>query len=157
MRMILAFLVVLAGCGERVVALHDDWLDSFSLHTVEYEIYRDQFAIVEARPIVVTSSDGVGYAVLLNVRRRDANGPKINQITSGTVSLNYSRHDRKRTHCIDGCQRAELGAIHFSKRAFEIAAHTGLPLRIWGQRARYDGIVPADAFAQVLSRISQSD
>lgn len=154
MRWIVLSLLVLAGCGQRVVVLRDDWLGTLAFYTVEHEIYRDQFAIVEARPIVITGTDGLGYAVLTNVRRRDANGPKVERMTMGAVTLDYVMLDRKRTHCIDGCQKAEVGAIHMSREAFTIAAQTGLSLRIWGHRGRYEGTVPARAFAEVLSQVA---
>ena len=155
MRWIL-LLFALAGCqpiGDQVVTDYDDWLRSTSFTTQEREIYRgaDGIGIVTARPVIVMSPDGTGYAVLTNVRRRDVNGPRIDRITSQGVTLDYRRHDRLFTHCIDGCQRAEIGAIVLSRDAFTLAARTGLPLRIWGQRGRYEGTVPAEAFARVLT------
>ncbi len=154
MRWILLCILVLAGCGSRTVVLRDDWRGTLAVHTTAHEVYRDQFAIVEVRPVVVTSDQGAAFAVLTNVRRRDANEPRIVRMTSGDTLLRYTRHDRLRTHCIDGCQKAEVGAIHLSRKAFVIAASTGLPLRIWGQRGRYGGVVPAHAFADALSRLA---
>lgn len=153
MRLVLVFLLVLSGCGQGVVALRDDWTGALALHTVEYEIYRDQFTLVEARPIVIISDTGTGYAVLTNVRRRDTNAPQVMRMTSAGVTLPYVLHDHRKTHCIDGCQNAEIGAIHLSHDAFVLAAQIGLPLRIWGLRGRFEGSIPASAFAEVLSQL----
>ena len=93
------------------------------------------------------------FGVFTNIRRRDANCPRIGRITSGGQTLDYTAHDRLLTHCIDGCQPAEVGVITLGETAFRLAAQAGLPLRVWGLRGRYDGTVPAEAFARVLAKV----
>ena len=148
---------VLTACvpiGQEVLQTYDDWLGTTSFTTNEREIFRgaDGDGLMTARPVIVMGPQGRAYGVLTNVRRRDANGPLIERITSGNATLTYAAHDRRFTHCIDGCQPAEVGAITLSEAAFRLAAVTGLPLRVWGVRGRYDGTVPAEAFARVLEK-----
>lgn len=152
MRLILA-LLCLAACtpGADVLVSHDAWTGADMLTTPAREIYRDGDALFEVRPVIVVQDGVAAYGVLTNLRRRDANGPKIDRITSLGHTLHYDRHDRLRTHCIDGCQKAEVGVIRLSRDTFAAAAHSGLPLRVWGQRGRYDGTVPAVDFARVLA------
>ena len=148
--------LILCACmpiGEQVFVTPDPWTGATLVTTQEREIYRDPDGIAVARPAIVVKDGQAAYAVLLNVRRRDANGPRIDKVTSLGHTLPYSRHDRLRTHCIDGCQKAEVGAIHLSPASFRAAARAGLPLRIWGKRGRYHGIVPAEAFARVLAQV----
>ena len=150
----LFLILCLSACTpihESVVKHHDDWRGTTSLFTQEREIYRDGDGLMTARPVVVMGPEGRAYGVLTNVRRRDANGPRIDRMTSGTVTLAYTAHDRRLTHCIDGCQRAEVGAIALSEQAFRIATATGLPIRAWGLRGRYEGTAPAETFARVLA------
>lgn len=154
---ILALLLCLSGCapiGTQVLVSRDDWTGTDRITVHEREIFRSGDAIVTARPAIVARDGRAGYAVLLNVRRRDANGPKIETVVSPGRQIIYRRHDRLRTHCIDGCQKAEVGAIHMTAATFAAAARTGLPLRIRGLRGDYEGTVPAEAFARVLARIN---
>ena len=150
----LFLILCLSACipiREEVVTDYDDWRGTTSLFTQEREIDRDGEGLMTARPVVVLGPDGRAYGVLTNVRRRDTNGPRIDRMTSGDTTLAYTAHDRRYTHCIDGCQRAEVGVITLSEDAFRLAATTGLPIRAWGLRGRYDGTVPAEAFARVLA------
>ena len=155
MRFAFCLLVLLCACAPTrgtVLRQYDDWTGATLLTVNEREIHRDAdgIGIVTARPAIILTPAGRDHAVLLNVRRRDANGPRVARVTSGAVTLDYRRNDRLFTHCLDGCQKAEIGAIHMSESAFRIAARTGLPLRIEGRRDRYEGVVPAEAFARVL-------
>lgn len=150
-----AFLLffALSGCiRDQALVTVDPWSDTTLITTQEREIYRSPDAIVVARPAIVMRSGRAGYAVLINVRRRDANEPRIEQITSRGHTLDYDRHDRLRTHCIDGCQKAEIGAIYLSHARFGTSTRSGLPLRIWGKRGRYAGVVPSEAFARVHAK-----
>ncbi len=149
----LLFFMSLSGCiRDQVLVTRDAWTGHQSVTVQEREIFRDGDAILVARPTIIVKDGRAGYAVLTNLRRRDANGPRIDKVTSLGHDMRYLRHDRLRTHCIDGCQAAEIGAIHLSEATFRAAARTGLPLRVWGQRGRYEGIVPAEAFARVLAQ-----
>ncbi|MFZ3581277.1 hypothetical protein ACOI1H_03775 [Loktanella sp. DJP18] len=148
--------MILSACvpiDAEVLRGYDDWRGTTTLMTHEREIHRspDGDGLMAARPVVIMGADGRAYGVLTDVRRRDANGPAIDRMTSGDIPLVYTAHDRRLTHCIDGCQPAEVGIITLSERAFRTAAVTGLPLRAWGLRGRYDGTVPAEAFARVLA------
>lgn len=144
---------------EEVLRSYDDWLGTTSFTTNEREIYRapDGDGLMTARPVIVMGPQGRAYGVLTNVRRRDSNAPKLERITSGNITLAYTAHDRRYTHCIDGCQRAEVGVIALTEETFRIATRTGLPLRAWGKRGRYDGTVPAEAFARVLAQADKKD
>ena len=155
MRWILCALC-LSAClpiGEEVLTLRDDWRGATAVTTHEREVFRgaDGDGLMTARPVVVTGAQGRAFGVLTNVRRRDANGPVVDRMTSGAAMLAYTAHDRRLTHCIDGCQPAEVGVITLSEPAFRTAAMTGLPVRAWGLRGRYEGTVPAEAFARVLA------
>ncbi|SHE64010.1 hypothetical protein SAMN05444339_101949 [Loktanella atrilutea] len=157
---VLLLSVCLTACipvGEEVLQTYDAWLGTTSFTTQEREIFRgdDGKGLMTARPVIVTGPQGRAYGVLTNVRRRDTNGPVVDRMTSGNVILDYVPHDRLFTHCIDGCQRAEVGAITLNARAFRLAAVTGLPLRVWGRRGWYEGTVPAEAFARVLAMVER--
>ena len=136
--------------GADVITRYDDWAGFNETYTPEHEIFRDRKAIMVVRPVIVERGGKRAYGVLTNIRRRVPNGPIIEAVHSGDIQLQYQRHDRLLTHCIDGCQRAEVGVIHLSGAAFQIAARTGLPLRVQGRRGRYEGTVPARLFQQVL-------
>lgn len=153
----LCLILLISACTsiqDQVLRTYDDWLGTTSFTTQEREIFRspDDDGLMTARPVIVMGPDGRAYGVLTNVRRRDRNAPKLDKFTSGNVTLTYTAHDRRYTHCIDGCQRAEVGVITLSEQAFRIASRTGLPLRAWGQRGRYEGTVPAEAFSRVLAQ-----
>ena len=154
MRLVLSLLLALAACtpGADVIARHDDWTGFDTFITPEHEIFRDDKAIMVVRPVIVTRGGTRAYGVLTNIRRRGPNGPIVEAMYSGDVRLQYQRHDRLLTHCIDGCQRAEIGVIHLTEAAFHAAARTGLPLRVEGRRGRYQGTVPGSLFQAVLSR-----
>ena len=150
----LALFLCLSACipiHEEVLQTTDDWRGTTTVTVNEREIHRDGDGLMTARPVVVMGPEGRAWGVLTNVRRRDANGPRIDRMTSGEATLSYTRHDRLLTHCIDGCQGADVGVVTLSEAAFRAAATTGLPLRVWGQRGRYDGTIPAEAFARVLA------
>ncbi len=150
----LSLLVCLAGCapGADIISRYDDWTGFNEFYTPEYEIFRDRKAIMVVRPVIIERGGTRAYGVLINIRRRVPNGPIVEAMYSGNVQLQYQRHDRLLTHCIDGCQRAEVGVIHLTEAAFRTAARTGLPLRVQGRRGRYEGIVPGILFRQVLNR-----
>ncbi len=149
----LCFCLCLSGCiRDQVLVTRDAWTGHQSITVQEREIYRDGDAIFVARPTIIVKDGRADYAVLTNLRRRDANSPYIERVTSLGHDMHYVAHDRLWTHCIDGCQAAEVGAIHLSQATFHAAARAGLPLRIWGTRGRYEGIVPAEAFARVLAQ-----
>ena len=150
MRVLILFLL-LSACSYAPVLVHDEWTGARTVVAPNSEVSRSQFAIVEARPVIGLSPTGNDHAVLLNIRRRDANGPKLVQITSQGKLMDYVMHDRLRTHCLDGCQKAEIGAIHLSPHSFQVAARNGLSLRIWGQRDRYAGHIPAQQFQKALA------
>lgn len=102
---------------------------------------------------VMISKDGQSaWGVLTNIRRTGPNGPIIEKMVSGAVTLNYQRHDRIWSHCLDGCRRAETGVIHLTQDSFMIAAGTGLPIRVFGRRGRSEGVVPPALFAAVLGQ-----
>ncbi|WP_373635547.1 hypothetical protein [Yoonia sp. SS1-5] len=145
-------ILALAACtGSRVVSRQDAWTGFQQSYTSEYEIFSDRKAIMVVRPIMI-SRDGVqAFGVLTNIRRRVANGPIVETMTSRGVPLQYERHDRLLTHCIDGCQRAEVGIIKLTPAAFRLAARTGLPIRVQGRRGRYEGTVPGWLFQRVLA------
>ena len=152
----LALILCLSAClpiGEEVLQHDDDWRGATTLTVNEREIFRgpDGDGLMTARPVVTLAPSGRAFGVLTNVRRRDANVPRIVRMTSGDTALAYVAHDRRFTHCIDGCQPAEVGVITLSEAAFRTAAVTGLPVRAWGLRGRYAGTVPAEAFARVLA------
>ena len=154
--MILRFLVlsvVLAACtpGADVIARYDDWTGFNEFVTPEAEIFRDRKAIMTVRPVVVERGGVRSYGVLTNIRRRVPNAPIVEAVYAGDIRLQYQRHDRLLSHCVDGCQRAEVGVIHLTEAAFRAAARTGLPLRVQGRRGRYEGTVPAVLFQQVLA------
>ncbi|MEY1555080.1 hypothetical protein AB3Y40_05545 [Yoonia sp. R2331] len=149
--------LLLAGCiRDQVLVTRDAWTGHQTITVQEREIYRDDDAILVARPTIIVKDGQTGYAVLTNLRRRDANGPRIERVTSLGHDMVYVRHDRLRTHCIDGCQAAEVGAVHLSEATFRAAARSGLPLRVWGLRGRAEGIVPAEAFVRVLAQLRQT-
>ncbi|MBS1304188.1 hypothetical protein [Loktanella sp. SALINAS62] len=116
----------------------------------EREIYRNNTGIMTARPVILQAQGHRAYAVLLNVRRRAPNGPTLIRVATGDRLLDYRRHHRIYSHCIDGCQRAELGAIHISADAFHAAARDGLHVLAEGVHQSYSGTIPAHAFARVL-------
>lgn len=152
-----ALILLLNACtpiATQVLHLDDPWRGTTAFTTPEREIFRskDGDGLLTVRPVVVTGPDRRAYGVFTSVRRRDANGPRIDRMTSGDTPLIYTRDDRRLTHCIDGCQRAEVGHITLSEATFRMAATTGLPLRVWGLRGRYDGTIPAADFARVLAR-----
>ena len=147
------FLFALPACAPRaeVITRYDDWTEFNETTTPEGEIFRDQQGIMTVRPVMIERGGQWAYGVLTNIRRRVPNGPMVETIHSGDVPLQYERHDRLWSHCIDGCQRAEVGVIHLTEAAFRAAARTGLPLRVQGRRGRYEGTVPAALFARVLA------
>ncbi len=147
---IIFLLLLLIGCTAPPVVTRDLWTGNTLAVTKAYEISRTLDAIVEVRPVIGNIDGVMRYAVLTNVRRLDQNGPRIDRITTTSEPLDYRRHDRLRTHCIDGCRFAEIGAIHLDVSAFEDASKQGLALRIWGKRGRYEGTIPADAFQTAL-------
>ncbi len=159
MRRYLFFLMFgLGACAppQSVIASTDSWTGFAQIVTPEREIFRDAKAIMTVRPVSIARNGERAFGVLTNVRRRVPNGPIINSMYSGNVRLDYQRHDRLLTHCIDGCQRAEIGVINLTEAGFRIAARTGLPLRVFGRRGRYAGTVPAQQFQQVLDAISKT-
>ena len=151
---VLLLLLALAACtpGADVITRHDDRTGFETFVTPEHEIFRDDKAIMVVRPVIVARDGTRAYGVLTNIRRRVPNGPVIQAMYAGNIPLHYQKHDRLLTHCIDGCQRAEIGFIHLTEAAFHAAARTGLPLRVEGRRGRYEGTVPGSLFQTVLSR-----
>jgi len=152
---LLAFCLCLSACtpGVDVITRHDDWTGFNQAVTQEAEIYRDRKAIMTVRPVMV-ERDGVRrFGVLTNIRRRVPNGPIVETVYAGDIRLQYQMHDRLWSHCIDGCQRAEVGVIHLTEPAFRAAARTGLPLRVQGRRGRYSGTVPAALFQDILAAL----
>lgn len=154
----LCLILFLSACipiRDDVLQSYDGWRGTTTFTTQEREVFRgaDGNGLMTARPVITLGPDGRAFGVFTNIRRRDANGPRIDRITSGGQTLDYTAHDRLLTHCIDGCQPAEVGVITLSETAFRLAAQTGLPLRVWGLRGRYDGTVPAEAFARVLAKV----
>ncbi|SEM82400.1 hypothetical protein SAMN04488003_10553 [Loktanella fryxellensis] len=163
----LVLLLMLTACapiGTQVIVARDDWRGTTVITVPEEEIDRGMGtlplggpSLLTARPVIVMDlAQATGppraYGVLLNQRRQDGLAPRIDRVTTGGVTLPYTRHDRRPTHCVDGCQRAEVGVATLSEEAFRRAAKTGLPLAVWGLRGRNAGVVPADAFARVLAR-----
>lgn len=146
-------LLALTACapGADVITRYDDWTGFNEFVTPEAEIFRDRKAIMTVRPVVVERGGVRSFGVLTNIRRRVPNGPIIETVHAGDIRLQYQRHDRLLSHCVDGCQRAEVGVIHLTEAAFRTAARTGLPLRVQGRRGRYEGTVPAVLFQQVLA------
>jgi len=156
---ILFFIILgLGACAPRqgVIAGIDSWTGFAQIVTPEHEIFRDNKAIMTVRPVSIARGGERAFGVLTNIRRRVPNGPIVNAMYSGSVRLDYQRHDRLLTHCIDGCQRAEIGVINMTEASFRHAARTGLPLRVFGRRGRYAGTVPATQFQQVLDAISKT-
>ncbi|WP_394152692.1 hypothetical protein [Loktanella salsilacus] len=154
--MLILFLSACIPVRDEILLSHDDWRGTTTVTVNEREVFRsdDGDGLMTARPVITRGPDGRAFGVLLNVRRRDANEPRIDRVTSGRQVLTYTAHDRLLTHCIDGCQPAEVGVITLTEAAFHIAAQSGLPLRVWGQRGRYEGTVPAEAFLRVLAAVN---
>lgn len=148
----------LGACAphQGVIANTDSWTGFAQIVTPEHEVFRGAKAIMTVRPVSIARDGERAFGVLTNIRRRIPNGPIINAMYSGNVRLDYQRHDRLMTHCIDGCQRAEIGVINLTEASFRMAARTGLPLRVFGRRGRYAGTVPAAQFQQVLDVISKT-
>ncbi len=151
--MIPLFLVLIGCSADRVLVTRDAWTGHELITVTEQEIFRDADAVMTARPSVIVKDGQAGYAVLTQLRRQDANGPRIEKVTALGNPLKYVLHDRLFRHCATGCQRAEIGAIHLSKATFHAAARSGLPLRVYGLRGRYEGTIPARAFADVLAQL----
>ncbi len=150
--LLISFCLAACTSGADVISRYDDWTGFNEFYTPEHEIFRDRKAIMVVRPVMIERGGTRAYGVLTNIRRRVPNGPIVEAMYSGSVRLQYQRHDRLLTHCIDGCQRAEVGMIHLTEAAFRTAAGTGLPLRVEGRRGRYEGIVPGILFRQVLNK-----
>lgn len=144
--------LALAACtpGSNVITHYDDWTGFNEFVTPEHEVFRDRKAIMTVRPVIIARGGQRAYGVLTNIRRRVPNGPMVETMYSGDIRLHYQKHDRLWSHCIDGCQRAEVGVIHLSEAAFHAAAVTGLPIRVQGRRGRYHGTVPGALFQRVL-------
>ena len=139
-----------AFAGQRVLADvgSDSGVERFT--TPEIEIFRNRTGIFVARPVILQKGPHRRYAILINARRRSPNAPIIETVASGRQILDYQRHDRVWSHCIDGCQRAEVGAVTVDAETFRRAAKTGFPLLVAGKRQSYEGTLPAAAFARVL-------
>ena len=150
---LLIFGLCLSACTSRthIITHFDAWTNFNEVVTQETEIYRDRKAIMTVRPVMIERAGLRRFGVLTNIRRRIPNGPIIEIIHAGDIKLQYQMHDRLWSHCIDGCQRAEVGVIHLTETAFRAAARTGLPLRVHGRRGRYSGIVPAALFQDILA------
>ena len=144
--------LLLAACTPRedVITRYDDWTGFNEFYTPEHEIFRDSKGIMTVRPIVVERGGQRAYGLLTNIRRRVPNGPIVEAMYSGDIRLQYQKHDRIWSHCLDGCQRAEVGVIHLSEAAFRTAAVTGLQIRVFGRRGRYEGTAPGWLFQRVL-------
>lgn len=158
MRRYLFFIMFgLGACAPRqgVITGTAGWTGFAQIVTQEQEVFRDKNAIMTVRPVSIARDGERAFGVLTNIRRRFPNGPIINAMYSGNVRLDYQRHDRLMTHCIKGCQRAEIGVINLNEASFRIAARTDLPLRVFGRRGRYACTVPAAQFQQVLDAISK--
>lgn len=154
-----AFIVIVAlgACAPRdVTVTRDTWTDTNRFAPPDAEIFRHQGATVVARPIIMTKSSGTLFGVLLQVNRTDANGPRIEKVTLAQTALDYRKIDRLLTQCDSRCQRSEFGVIALPEGAFTMAERTGLPLRIWGQRGRYSGTVPAALFRDTLAKWDQA-
>ena len=159
MRRYLFFILFgLGACApdRDVILSTDSWTGFTQIVTPEHEVFRDAKAIMTVRPVSIARDGTRAFGVFTNIRRRVPNGPIINAMYSGEARLDYQRHDRLMTHCIDGCQRAEIGVINLIEASFRQAARTGLPLQVFGRRGRYAGTVPASQFQQVLDAISKT-
>lgn len=145
--------LIFAACTPQadIVTRYDDWTGFNEIIKPEHEIFRNSKAIMTVRPVMVTRDGQRQFAILTNIRRRVPNGPVVETVHAGDIRLQYRMHDRIWSHCIDGCQRAEVGVIVLSEAAFRAAARTGLPLRVQGRRGRYHGIVPPDLLQKVLN------
>ncbi len=143
----------LAACAPRedVITRYDDWTGFNEFTTPEHEIFRARRGIMTVRPIIIERGGVRAYGLLTNIRRRVPNGPIVEAMYSGDIKLQYQKHDRIWSHCLDGCQRAEVGVIHLTEAAFRTAAMTGLPIRVRGRRARYEGVAPAWLFQRLLT------
>lgn len=148
--LILVFLLAACTPREDVIARYDDWTGFNEFYTPEHEIFRDREGIMTVRPVIVERGGQRAYGLLTNIRRRVPNGPMVEAMYSGDIRLQYQRHDRIWSHCLDGCQRAEVGVIYLSESAFRAAAVTGLPIRVFGRRGRYEGTAPGWLFQRVL-------
>ncbi|WP_439155616.1 hypothetical protein [Yoonia sp.] len=144
------FLIAACTPQSDIVIRYDDWTGFNEIITPEHEIFRDNKAIMTVRPVMVMRDGRRQFAILTNIRRRVPNGPVVETVYAGDIRLPYQMHDRIWSHCIDGCQRAEVGVIPLTESAFRAAARTGLPLRVQGRRGRYHGVVPATLLQQVL-------
>jgi hypothetical protein len=137
MRRYLFFMMfALGACAphQGVIASTDNWTGFAQIVTTEHEVFRDAKAIMTVRPVSIARDGQRAFGILTNIRRRVPNGPILNRIYSADVGLDYQRHDRLKTHCIDGCQRAEIGDQHDRSRL-----STGCPHRfaIAGVRASW--------------------
>jgi hypothetical protein len=150
----LLFCLLCSGCLDdqrsATVSL-DTWTQVTRVISPEVEVFRDPRGIMTVRTALFHDDGQVNYGVMTNVRRRVPNSPQVRDVYAGQIRLPYHRIDRIWSHCLDGCQRAEVGFIPLSAASFEIAARTGLPLRVFGNRGRYEGVVPATLFQTVLS------
>ncbi|WP_296373503.1 hypothetical protein [Yoonia sp.] len=144
--------LIFAACTAQadVVMRYDDWTGFHEIITPEHEIFRDSRAIMTVRPVMIIRDGQRQFGILTNIRRRVPNGPVVETVHAGDIRLQYQMHDRIWSHCVDGCQRAEVGLIPLTEAAFRAAARTGLPLRVQGRRGRYHGLVPPDLLQQVL-------
>lgn len=147
--------LALTACTHQqaVTTRYDDWTGFNEFVTPEHEIFRDHKAVMTVRPVMIERGGTRAFGVLTNIRRRVPNGPIVRTMYSGDIQLLYQRHDRLLTHCIDGCQRAEIGVIHLTEAAFRAASRTGLPVRVFGRRGRYAGVVPGPLFESVLDAL----
>lgn len=149
MRWLIVFLF-LASCTEQR-SVRDAWTGAVTDVSPEYEVFRQGEGRMSVRAVRSVRQGQESWGLLTSVRRTGPNGPQVERVQSGAIDLHYTQLDRLYTHCVDRCQRAETGFIALSAEAFAIAARTGLPLRVWGKRGRYWGIVPGAAFTELLS------
>ena len=161
-RMRWCLLLLLAACGPtptgwpsggpaRLIAVEGSDSGLQRITVPEVELFRDATGRMVARPAIVQLGDARRYAVLLTVLRHAPNGPRVELVASDHGPLDYQPNDRLWSHCIDGCRRAETGAVTLSEAAFRAAAQTGLPILVAGAYQSYEGTLPADAFARVLA------
>lgn len=148
MRMLLLILLLSACTEQRSIT--DPWTGAVTDLSPDYEVFRQDQGRMSVRAARVVLSGQEQWGLLTSVRRTGPNGPRVQRVQSGEIDLQYTRLDRLFTHCIDQCQRTEIGFILLSPEVFFIAAKNGLSIRVWGSRGRYWGTVPAEAFAYLL-------
>ncbi len=150
---LLIALILLSACApsDRNKRHFVDHAQMFQTVSRDTEVFRDGRDHVNVRAIILEKQGTHRYYLSLTVLRGGPNGPHIQAMQHNGKTVPYQRHDRLQTFCIDGCHKAEVGAITLTRAAFEKAAATGMTITIDGKRRDYLARVPSIVFANALS------